>query len=308
MESLIVILIVIVFIVLITRARAEEEKIKVQSLLEGKTNKEVYPEFEKEVANYFEKYFLEMINKHKFALLEKRKKYLIKDSYGVINDKGWASYKFIKENSYGFVKKTEIDYFYYNLVRPELDKKFKKSPRGFYGDMGEKENIWSGGSWARYCFARRKLKPKYNGLSRKKAVNDWMKENINKVCDEIQDKTAQLGDTSSMNGVEYEQYCKNILEDAGWEVEDTPATGDQGVDLIASIEDVRVCIQCKCFTKPVGNKAVQEVATGTIHWNGTHSVVVGKSGFTKSAKALANSTNVILTSDSELENLENLVL
>ena len=44
------------------------------------------------------------------------------------------------------------------------------------------------------------------------------------------------------------------------------------------------------------------------HWNGTHAVVVGKSGFTKSAKNLAASTNVILTSDSELETLENLVL
>ena len=58
----------------------------------------------------------------------------------------------------------------------------------------------------------------------------------------------------------------------------------------------------------MGNKAVQEVAAGMIHWNGTHAVVVGKSGFTKSAKNLAASTNVILTSDSALENLENLVL
>ena len=37
-------------------------------------------------------------------------------------------------------------------------------------------------------------------------------------------------------------------------------------------------------------------------------LVVGKSGFTKSAKNLAASTNVILISDIELENLENLVL
>ncbi len=84
--------------------------------------------------------------------------------------------------------------------------------------------------------------------------------------------------------------------------------GDQGVDLIASIEDLRVCIQCKCFAKPVGNKAVQEIAAGKTHWKGTHAVVVGKSGFTKSAKSLAESTKVILTSDSELEDLENLVL
>ena len=45
-----------------------------------------------------------------------------------------------------------------------------------------------------------------------------------------------------------------------------------------------------------------------LHWKGTHSVVVAKSGFTKSAEVLANSTNVILTSDKELKDLENLVL
>ena len=45
-----------------------------------------------------------------------------------------------------------------------------------------------------------------------------------------------------------------------------------------------------------------------IHWKGTHAVVVAKNGFTKSAKTLAESNKVILTSDSELKNLENLVL
>ena len=139
-------------------------------------------------------------------------------------------------------------------------------------------------------------------------TGQWLTNEINSVCDELENKNAKFGDSSSMDGVQYEKFCKRILEDAGWVVEDTPTSGDQGVDLIASIEDLRVCIQCKCFAKPVGNKAVQEVAAGMIHWNGTHAVVVGKSGFTKSAKNLAESNKVILASDSELENLENLVL
>ena len=149
------------------------------------------------------------------------------------------------------------------------------------------------------------------GKTRKISSEDWYAVVANIVegkCRKLLDQPSSKNLKKDMSGLEFEKYCKSILEDCGWVVEDTPTTGDQGVDLIASIEDLRVCIQCKCFTKPVGNKAVQEVAAGMIHWNGTHSVVVGKSGFTKSAKALADSTNVILTSDSELENLENLVL
>ena len=36
-------------------------------------------------------------------------------------------------------------------------------------------------------------------------------------------------------------FAKNILENADWDVVDTPTSGDQGVDLLASIEDLRVC-------------------------------------------------------------------
>ena len=135
----------------------------------------------------------------------------------------------------------------------------------------------------------------------------WIEGIINEVCDEVDQNTVSK-DLNSMDGVEYEKYCKDILEDAGWEVEDTPITGDQGVNLIASIEDLRVCIQCKCFAKPVGNKAVQEIAAGKTHWKGTHAVVVAKSGFTKAAKQLAESTDEILLNDIELADLENRVL
>ena len=67
-----------------------------------------------------------------------------------------------------------------------------------------------------------------------------------------------------MDGIEYEEYCTKILENSGWEVEENSTTGDQGVDLIASIEDLRVCIQCKCFAKARGNKAVQEIAASML--------------------------------------------
>ena len=49
------------------------------------------------------------------------------------------------------------------------------------------------------------------------------------------------------------------FKEAGWNVEQTQASNDQGVDLIARIEDLKVCVQCKRYSNPVGNKAVQEV-------------------------------------------------
>ena len=58
-------------------------------------------------------------------------------------------------------------------------------------------------------------------------------------------------------GIRFENHCMEILKQKGWNVKETPNTGDQGVDLITSIKNLRICIQCKDHIKVVGNKAVQ---------------------------------------------------
>ena len=117
----------------------------------------------------------------------------------------------------------------------------------------------------------------------------------------------EAGFRENMSGDEYEKYCKNILKQRGWIVELTPKSGDQGVDLIATKEYLKVCIQCKRYSKPVGNKAIQEIFTGKQYYSGSHGVLVSNAGFTKSAKSLASKTGIILLSDENLMNLESLL-
>ena len=111
-------------------------------------------------------------------------------------------------------------------------------------------------------------------------------------------------DVERMSGREYEQYCKSILINAGWEVNQTPTTGDQGVDLLAKMDKVIVCIQCKRYSSAVGNRAVQEVIAGRAFYGGTHAVVVSNAEFTTAAEELAASANVKLISETDLEDLE----
>jgi len=104
----------------------------------------------------------------------------------------------------------------------------------------------------------------------------------------------------NMTPYEYEHYCASLLQDQGWKARATQASGDQGVDVVAERNGIKVAIQCKMYKQPVGNKAVQEIRTGVEFIDADFGAVVATNGFTRSAKELANKTGVILLHHSEL--------
>lgn len=101
-------------------------------------------------------------------------------------------------------------------------------------------------------------------------------------------------------GIDFERRCKQLLEEAGFEVRATPATGDYGADLVASKDDIEYAIQCKDTGKPVGVKAVQEAAGSRAHYRTDYAVVCCSAGFTDAAIELATSNKVLLCSEAQL--------
>ena len=101
-------------------------------------------------------------------------------------------------------------------------------------------------------------------------------------------------------GVDYENYVESLLLSGGFEVARTPITGDQGVDLVAEKKGIRVAIQCKYYSKPVGNKAVQEVIAGRDFYNCRIACVVSNNSFTPAARKIANVSSVLLLNDNQI--------
>lgn len=95
-------------------------------------------------------------------------------------------------------------------------------------------------------------------------------------------------------GLDFEHWCAAEIEKQDWVVTVSKASGDQGVDLIASRDSITVAVQCKRYNSPLGNKAVQEAYSGMRHYGADVAVVIGTGGFTRSAVELAGTTNVIL--------------
>lgn len=130
--------------------------------------------------------------------------------------------------------------------------------------------------------------------------------NIDAVADMIDNQVKELLSTSKskvetaqefdefMTPLDFEKYCLNQLLKNGWQGNTTKATGDQGIDIIANIGSKRAVFQCKLYSKPVGNSAVQEVAAGKGFEEAQLAVVISNQTYTKSARQLAQSLDVYL--------------
>ena len=106
---------------------------------------------------------------------------------------------------------------------------------------------------------------------------------------------------------EFEVFCAQVLRESGWDARVTKGSRDQGVDVIAARGGLRVVIQCKLYTGPVGNKAVQEVSAGRGHENAHFGVVVSNSRYTASAAALAKTNRILLLHHRDLPNLHDIL-
>ena len=107
-----------------------------------------------------------------------------------------------------------------------------------------------------------------------------------------------------MDGHSFELFCAELLRENGFEnVVVTPGSGDQGIDIICRKDDVKYGIQCKCYSKDIGNKAVQEAYSGAQFYKCHVPVVLTNRDFTPSARTAAEKTNVVLWNRQKLEAL-----
>lgn len=110
-----------------------------------------------------------------------------------------------------------------------------------------------------------------------------------------------------MSPEEFEHYCADVLRGIKWDARVTQASGDQGVDVVANKRGVRIVVQCKKYSKPVGNRAVQEIVAAIAHEGAQRGVVVTTSDYTPAAEKLAASNDVLLLHHTQLCRIDRLL-
>ena len=252
-------------------------------------------------ANYFLETLNKLIDDNKYNLLEERIRLKDIDAYGNEELKKW-------------IGNPPLDQISIERCLNNGSKRFKEGIPYFWEKVILKE--FSGqDSFFEKWNSYRKINPIINdeiiGANRTLRSEDWfifIASQIEKSClNTIENNPVSKINENYKKGIRFENYCMEILKKNGWNVKETPNTGDQGVDLIASMDNLRICIQCKDHIKVIGNKAVQDICAGKLYWKGTRAVLVSKSGFTKSAQKLARANEVKLINGSELKDLEKIL-
>lgn len=109
------------------------------------------------------------------------------------------------------------------------------------------------------------------------------------------------GPSTEMSPLDFEANCAQAARDCGWHATTTKGSGDQGVDVIAEKDGVRVVFQCKLYSKPVGNAAVQEISAGKLFEGAQFAAVVSNIGYTPAARQLAATNDVALLHATDIQ-------
>ena len=121
-------------------------------------------------------------------------------------------------------------------------------------------------------------------------------DKLNKLLnpDKEQKALCSLATIDLMSGEQFEHFVTYLFNNLGYQATNTKLSGDQGIDVIATKGKTKIAIQVKCYSKPVGNHAIMEAVAGAKYYNADKIMVVTNSTFTRSARELAKSNNVIL--------------
>ena len=175
-----------------------------------------------------------------------------------------------------FLALNEICQILYSLIKYEKDYDFKAAPSDLLNSLNEKRNDLINSLENRIRIANTD-------------INEFAKE-----CNEYESLKDKY-DFDNMSGHDFEHFCADVLEKNGFKnVEVTQGSGDHGIDILAEKDDITYAIQCKCYSKDIGNSAVQQAHTGKSIYKKDIAAVMTNRYFTQQAKEEAELLGVKL--------------
>jgi hypothetical protein len=100
----------------------------------------------------------------------------------------------------------------------------------------------------------------------------------------------------SLRGREFERELGQLFALQGYHVDFTPASGDQGVDLILTKGNVTTIVQCKAHSKPIGPAIVRDLYGTLMASKARSAILASTQGFTKGVYSFSRGKRIELLS------------
>ncbi len=155
-----------------------------------------------------------------------------------------------------------------------------------------------------------------NNLS--KYIFQTSKPDFELICDAIEwhvelyeiDRDSDFKESDIDEVMTPEKFEKSVamhLNILGWDSSVTKLTSDQGADVVAEKNGIRMVVQCKLYSQPVGNDAVQQVFSAKSFYDAEVAIVISNADYTKSARQLSESNGVYLLHYTQLEEFDKIL-
>lgn len=92
---------------------------------------------------------------------------------------------------------------------------------------------------------------------------------------------------TGLDGPRFEQEMCRLFRLKGYRAETTPASGDEGIDIVLDTEGAEVLVQCKAHKAPVGPGPVRELYGVLVDQAADEAMLVSVGGFTDGARKFA---------------------
>lgn len=101
-----------------------------------------------------------------------------------------------------------------------------------------------------------------------------------------------------------EKFTAELFKQMGYQVSHTGRTGDHGIDvrLVNPRGEVEL-VQCKQWTKPVGEPEVRDLAGAMVHEKAVRAFIIAPGGFSASARQWAKGKRIVLADEKEINRL-----
>lgn len=204
------------------------------------------------------------VKEHAKVLIRKRASSLYVDDYGQKKRNKWNK---------------EVKYFVENILIPSLRQESIREPDVQIGDSV--------------------MYKAYVDLYDMEAIDYYIKA-IDVVLDVEELDIDECPSMLPESGHDYERYVAAIFESYGYSARVTKGSGDHGADIVVHWGGGEIVVQCKHYSSPVGNKAVQEAYSAKGFYDADQAWVVASSSFTPAAKIAAERLGVLLLHHEDL--------